>query len=85
MQAFEVGREEERCGVEFGEGGWGFDDGVAEAFENGAVERVEDGVLEDDVLHGVFSGYGSGLASDFVLGEQGCKGVGNTRRLYGWA
>ena len=63
MQAFEVGREEECCAVEFGKGVRGFDDGVAEAVQNGAVERVEDRVLEDNVLHGVCSAYGSGLAS----------------------
>lgn len=54
MEAFEVGREEERRAVELGEGVGGFDDGVAEARQDAVVERVEDGVLEDDVLDPVF-------------------------------
>ena len=54
MEAFEVGREEEGCAVEFGKGVGCFDDGVAKACEDGAVEVVEDGVLEDDVLDVVF-------------------------------
>ena len=45
-----MGCEEEGCIVEFGKGVWGFDDGVAEGFEDSLVERGEDGVLEDYLL-----------------------------------
>ena len=62
METFEVGREEKCGAVEFGKGVWCFDDGVAKAFENGVVERVEDGVLKDGVVNVVFLACGSGLA-----------------------
>lgn len=48
-----MGREEECGAVEFGKGVGGFDDVVAEARQDGAVEGVEDGVLEDCVLDAV--------------------------------
>lgn len=45
---FKMRCEEECCAVEFGKGVRSFDDGVAQALKNGDVDRVEDGVLEDD-------------------------------------
>lgn len=49
-----MGRKEKRCAVELGKGVRALDDGVAKTIQNGVVERVEDGVLKDDVLDVVF-------------------------------
>ena len=54
METFEMGSEEKSGAVEFGKGVGGFDDAVAKACQDGAVERIEDGILEDDVLDAVF-------------------------------
>lgn len=64
METFKMGCEEESCAAEFGKGVGGFDDGVAEALKDGDVERVEDGVLEDDVLDVVVLACGSCLAGE---------------------
>ena len=40
--------------VDLGKGVGGLDDAVAEALQHGAVDRVEDGVLEDDGVDLVF-------------------------------
>lgn len=61
--------EEKGRAVEFGKGVGGFDDGVAEAFQNALVERVEDGVLENDVLDVVF------LAC-ILISRLACRGGG---------
>ncbi len=74
MEAFEVGREEEGCAVEFGKGVGCFDDGVAKAREDGAVEGVEDGVLEDDVLDVVFLACGWIWISLWLGGGGRCVG-----------
>lgn len=63
-----MGREEEGRAVDFGEGARGVDDGVAELLQDGAVERGEDWVLEDD--GGGLDGLGV-LVCFFFIGKKG--------------
>lgn len=78
----EVGCEEERRAVDFGKGVRCVDDGVAEAVQDGAVERGEDRVLEYDVLDPVFLACGVGISR---RGKRGGRiGLLRCVVLYGW-
>ena len=63
METFKMRGKEKGGIVEFGKGVGGFDDGIAKALENGLVERVEDGVLENDVSDVVSLACRSGFSS----------------------
>ena len=80
MEAFKMRGKEKGRIVEFGKGVGGFDDGIAKAFQNGLVERVEDGVLENDVSDVVSRAWRSGLA--WVRKGRGGGGGGERQKCY---